>query len=319
MPIKFKLLAAFGVIYFVWGSTYFAIKVAVDSLPPFLMMGFRFLGAGLLMLCFTVRRNRHPLTRRHWRTVAVLALTMVVTGTGIVAWVEVYLPSGLTALIVSISPVWLVSLEVLHPKGRKPGPLAITGMVIGILGVILLIGPGNLVERADLGATAVLLFASFSWSVGSIYSRHNPIPASPIHMTALQMALGGAVLCLLGGLFGEFGQIQWSAVSATSIGAFAYLLFIGSIIVFPIYIWLMKVSTPALVGTHAFINPVVALLLGWFLGGEQMNTQMLIAAAVIVTAVILVTGDHTRGRKNQPRGNQGLEVSGMATKDPPIP
>jgi len=298
MRQQVKLIAAFATVYLVWGSTYLAIKLAVTTFPPFSMMGSRFLIAGAVLYLIG-RRSHQPLRWRDLVAPTVLALTMIVFGTGIVGWVEQFIPSGLTALLVSISPFFLVLLEAMRSQGSRPGRLGLAGLAVGLLGTIMLIGPGAFSGTVRYWAVAVLFFSSLSWCVGTIYARHTTLPLSPRQTTSLQMLIGGGMLMVWGGLMGEWSLLA-VAPSWSSLGAWFYLISAGSVLVFPTYLWLVKNTTPALVGTHAYVNPVVALGLGWLIAGEVINQRILISGAVIILAVVMISLDQTRGR----RGNR---------------
>lgn len=291
MSTRLKLILAFSVVYFVWGSTYLAIKLTLDAVPPFLMMGSRFVLGGLLLFPLAQCRAKTTIKLAHLGPSLVLALTMVVMGTGMVAWVQQYITSGVTALIIAVSPVWLVMLEALRRDGAKPGWAAIAGVSLGMLGTTLLMNPSSFEGEFSLIPIGVLLLSTFSWCAGSIYSRHKQLPLSGLQTTSLQMILGGLILTVWGLATGEASLFAVENLTATALAAWVYLILFGSVIVFPCYIWLMKASTPAAVGTHAYVNPIVALFLGWLIVGEAITGRTLTAAGIILCGVLLIAGD----------------------------
>ena len=287
-----KLVVAYAAIYVIWGSTYLAILFAIETLPPFLMAGVRFLIAGGLLYAWARLHGRAaPPTRAQWIATAIIGLLMLSAGNGLLVWSETRVASGVAALLVGIVPCWMVLIDWLRPRGTRPTFQIVLGLALGLAGMFWLIGPDALLGggRADfLGAGAVLL-GSLSWAAGSIYSRHAVSSPSPFFATAMQMLAGGALLLLLGVALGEPWRFDPAAFSTKSIAGLAYLIVFGSIVAFTAYVWLLRVSTPARVSTYAYINPVVAVFLGWSLAGEPLTPRMLVAAAVIVSGVALIT------------------------------
>jgi len=299
-PSRLQLLAAFGVIYFVWGSTYLAIKVAIETVPPFLMMGSRFAIAGILLYAYAAYKGAPRPQVRDLGPISVLAMTMIVLGTGLVAWVETYLDSGMTSLLVSLSPVWMVVMEAFRKDGARPGLLGGLGISVGLLGVFFLIGPDGFGGSLSPFALVVLLCSTICWSIGSIYGRHTNLRLPPLQTSALQMILGGVVLFIGGMAKGELVGFELSALTAHSLGAILYLIFFGSLLVFPTYLWLLKASTPARVGTHSYVNPLVALALGWLFAGEVIGARTLLSAMIILVAVMMISMDKMNRRKPKP-------------------
>jgi drug/metabolite transporter (DMT)-like permease len=290
-PSRLNLIAAFAAIYLVWGSTYLAILFAIQTLPPFLMSGVRFLIAGSLLYAWARLHGAARPTHAQWIATGVAGALLLLGGNGLVVWSETRVASGVTALLVGIVPCWMVLIDWLRPRGVRPGAQVVLGLALGLVGLISLIGPDSLLGggRADyLGVGAVLL-ACLSWAGGSIYSRHAPMPPAPFLSTAMQMLVGGVALSVLGLGLGEPWRVDPSAFSERSILALLYLVVFGSIVAFSAYVWLLRVSTPARVSTYAYVNPVVAVFLGWLLADEALTVRMLIAAAVIVSGVALIT------------------------------
>ena len=283
--------AAMLAVYIAWGSTYLAIRFAVETMPPFLMAGVRFLIAGSLLFAFR-RLSGDPLPRRvEVRSAGIVGLFLLIGGNGAVVWAEQTVPSGLAALMVSSSPLWMMLLEALRPEGRKPSARALLGILLGFAGVLLLLWPGEsggLFQVAPWGAAA-LIFATIAWSFGSIYSRYAEMPSSPMMGTAVEMLIGGTALVLAGSLTGELGRVHFASISTASILGLLYLIIFGSLIGFTAYTWLLRVAPTSLVSTYAYVNPLVALVIGALIGNEDFSTRTLLAAAIIVGSVALTT------------------------------
>jgi drug/metabolite transporter (DMT)-like permease len=291
-PRRWLVLMAYAIVYLVWGSTYLAILFAIETLPPFLMAATRFLVAGGAMYWFARRVSGAAApTRAQWRAAAIVGVSLIVFGNGLVVWSELRVASGVAALIVGVVPCCMVLLDWLRPRGTRPGAHVVAGLALGLAGLFVLIGPDALMGggRADLLGVAALVFASFSWAAGSIYSRHAPLPRSPVLATGMQMLAGSAGLAMLALLHGETAQISQARVSLLSLAGWLYLVVPGSILAFTAYLWLLRVSTTARVSTHAYVNPVVAVLLGYAIAGEPLTPRMIVAAVVIVSGVVLIT------------------------------
>lgn len=285
-----RILLAFAAIYIIWGSTYLAIRFAVETLPPFLMLAARFGIAGLLLYGWLRMRGLQRPPAREWAGSAAVGGLLLVGGTGAVAWAEQWIPSGLAALIVTIVPVWMVLLDWLRPGGRRPTAPVVAGLLLGFTGVALLIGPvelGGGGRMQYMGAAAVL-FGTISWATGSVLGSGFPHPAAPRMAAALQMTMGGLLLLILGSVSGEWGRLDPAGVSARSVLSLGYLIVFGSIIAFAAYVYLLKVSTPARVGSYAYVNPVVAVFLGWALADEPVTVRTIVAATIIITGVVLI-------------------------------
>lgn len=290
-PTRLALFAAFAIVYIVWGSTYLAIRFAIETLPPFLMAGGRFLVAGAMLYAWSrVLGGATRPTAMHWRSAAVVGLLLLLGGNGLVVWAEQRVPSGIAALVVGIVPCFMVLLDWLRPGGARPTPRVATGLVLGLAGLVWLVGPDAVMGggRVDFLGTIALVLASLSWAMGSIYSRHAPMP-SPFLSSGMQMLAGGGALLVLGVALGEPWAFDAAAVTARSVLGWVYLIVFGSIVGFSAYIWLLRASTPARVSTYAYVNPVVAVFLGWLLADEPLTARVIVAAAVIVSGVVLIT------------------------------
>ena len=297
------VVAAFGAVYVVWGSTYLAIRIGVESLPPMMLAGLRHFTVGILLYPVLRWRTGVRPTATHWRTAGITGLLLLALGNGGVSWAEQTVPSGVTALLVATVSLWLVIVDWLRPGGVRPVPKVILGLLLGFGGMVLLVGPAHLGNsgRVDPVGASVLVFASFAWACGSLYSKHGSLPSPPMLAVAMQSLAGGAVLLFVGFLKGEFHSFHIAAVSSRSWTALAYLIVFGSGIGFSAYIYILQKSTAARVATYAFVNPVVALFLGWLIAGEVITLRTIVAAAVILTAVILVITAPHRARVRAPK------------------
>ncbi len=289
-PGTTAMVLAFAAIYLIWGSTYLAIRFAVETLPPFLMLFARFFTAGILMYAFLRWRGETRPTIREWAGGAVIGGLLLLGGTGAVGWAEQWIPSGLAALIVAIVPVWMVVLDWVGPEKRRPTVAVVVGLVLGLVGVAVLVGPVDLAGngRMQFIGSAVVVFGTLSWATGSVYGKHLPHPSSPWMSAALQMTAGGVLLLLFGTLVGEWARVDPAQMSARSLGALAYLVVFGSLIAFAAYVFLLRHEAPARVGSYAYVNPVVAVFLGWALAAEPVTSRTIVAAAIILTGVVLI-------------------------------
>jgi drug/metabolite transporter (DMT)-like permease len=289
---SFAIWVALLVLYVVWGSTYLAIRFAVESLPPFLMAGVRFLLAGTVLYTWRRARGDAAPAGREWRSAAVVGLLLLVGGNGGVSWAEQHIPSGVASLLVGTLPLWMVLLDALHPGGRRPGWRAVVGVLAGFAGVVVLIGPAESTAGArtiDLAGVAAVLLGALFWSVGSLYSRDASLPSSPMMATSAEMLTGSAGLFVVGTLSGEWGWLNLEAVPARSWWGLLYLIIFGSLVAFTAYTWLLRVAPTPLVSTYAYVNPLVAVFLGHFLAGESLTLRILVAAVAIVGSVALIT------------------------------
>lgn len=284
------VVAAFAAVYLVWGSTYLAIRIGVESFPPLMLAGFRHLTVGLLLYPALRWKTSMRPAAAHWLTAAVTGFLLLFVGNGGVSWAEQTVPSGIAALLVATVSLWLVMVDWLRPGGHRPVPKVLLGLVLGFAGMVLLVGPAHpgASWRVDPRGAAVLVFASFAWACGSIYSKHGDMPGSALLAAAMQSFAGGAILLFAALCSGEFHHFHFAAVSLRSWLALAYLIVFGSGIGFSAYIYILQKSTAARVATYAFVNPVVALFLGWLIAGESITLRTILAAVVILTAVILV-------------------------------
>jgi len=293
------------VLYVVWGSTYLAISIAVETIPPFLMAGVRFTLAGLILLTWSVARDRRafvPPTRREVRDSAIVGALLIGGGMGMVAFGEQTVPSGITALLIAMMPVWVAILGRLFLGERLPR-LAIVGIVVGFAGVAILVGPsafGGTGALDPLGLAAILV-SPIAWAIGSLFASHRAVlPKRPLVATGVQMVLGGLLLAVMGGVTGEFAALDVGAISRESVLALLYLLVLGSLVAFTVYGWMLRVAPLPLVATYAYVNPVIAVILGAIILDETIDIRTVVAGAVIVFSVALTVT--ARGRMAAPRG-----------------
>ena len=284
-----RVLIAFAAIYVLWGSTYLAIRFAVETLPPFLMAGTRHLIAGLLLYAWNRLRGEARPKASDWRLAAVIGGLLLLGGNGLVSWAEQRVPSGLAALIVASVPLWMAVLEAFQRR-KAPRLAVVAGLVLGLASLAWLVAPGRFGGNGHvdaLGAGALLL-ASLSWATGSLYSRTVRFSASTFLAVAMEMIAGGLILWGAGLALGEGARLNLGAVSGRSVAALAYLVVFGSLAGFSAYMWLLKVTTPARVSTYAYVNPIVAVFLGWIFAGEAVTLRTGLAALGIVGAVAII-------------------------------
>jgi drug/metabolite transporter (DMT)-like permease len=290
VPRKILVVSAFAALYLIWGSTYLGILFAIQSIPPFLMAGSRFLLAGLIM--FAIARTQGPLrsTSAEWRTSLIVGACLLLGGNGGVTLSEKFIESGLASLIVATVPIYITLLGWLFGMTPRPAPIVWLGLAGGFLGVAMLMGPALRFSGSSHSASgmSILLLSSFIWSAGSLYSRTAKHSASPFLAAAQQMFCGGVLLMLVGLFVGEPRNFHPGNITTLSLGAFAYLVFIGAIVGYTAYFWLLRHCDPAKVATYAYVNPIVAVLLGALFAHETITLRTLLAAALIIGSVALI-------------------------------
>ena len=292
-----KTLLAFAIIYFVWGSTYLAIRVGVREVPPFLLAAMRFLVAGIFLYGWAVARGETSPNRRQWASVFVLSILFFVFDYGLLFWAEQRVPSGLAAVVMATIPAFIAVCEIIFLRTQTLTARLAFALLVGIGGVTVLVSRsvnlgGAPVDR--LGALA-LLAASISWSMASVFTRVLPLPASKMISSGAQMFAGGVFLAVAAAALGEFRGFHPASVSAEAWLALLYLIVAGSIIGFTAYLWLIHHESPTKVGTYAYVNPVVAVLVGYFLGGEALGTRTVFGTLLILASVVIIT--MTKSRK----------------------
>jgi drug/metabolite transporter (DMT)-like permease len=292
-----RLILAFLAIYFIWGSTYLGIRIAIETIPPFLMAAGRFVIAGAVLYVIARRRGAPKPTRQNWIASAIVGALLLLGGNGGVAWGEQVVPSSLAALLIGTEPLWIAVLDWLRPGGKAPTPLVAVGLLIGFAGVAVLVSPGT---AATSGAThtagvVAILLASCSWAIGSLYIAHGArIPKSSLLATGMQMLTGSVLLAIAGLVTGEGSHFSLVAISARSWWAMVYLVLIGALLGFSAYTYILQNASPSKASTYAYVNPAVAVFLGWALAGESITPRMLIGAAIIIGAVVVITSAKSR-------------------------
>jgi len=286
---RIKLVAAFAAVYFIWGSTFLAIRFALETMPPFFLAASRFIIAGATLYLIAKLSGAPKPTTRQWRDTALTGALFFLIGNGAVVWAQQTVPSGIAALLVAVIPLWVVLFQWILPPHRRPGALVSAGVLLGLGGLTLLVGPRSMGGSIDVLGAGVLGFGSLCWAFGTIYSGKADFPKMPIQTSAMQLLSGGLFLGVASILTGELSRIGPQTFALKSTLALLYLIVFGSWIAFTAYSWLTRATTPSLLSTYAYVNPVVAVFLGWVFAGEVLTTRMLIAAGVIIFGVAMIT------------------------------
>jgi drug/metabolite transporter (DMT)-like permease len=291
MVMKSRVWTALVALYIVWGSTYLAIRFAVETIPPFLMAGSRFLVSGLILYIWRRLAGDPNPTQRQWRSAAIIGLLLLLGGNGIVSWAEQHVPSGIAALVIASIPLWIAVIDSVRPGGTRSDWRIVLGLLIGFSGIALLMtssgGLGSS-DGKDLLGFLALLCAALLWSVGSIYGRDAEMPESSLMGTGIEMLVGAAGLFLVGTFAGEWRALDIAAVSAASLIGLVYLVLFGSLVGFVSYTWLIRKAPLSLVSTYAYVNPVVAVFLGAWLGSEVINARIILSAMIIIGSVVVI-------------------------------
>lgn len=308
------VVLAFVTLYLVWGSTYLAIRFAIESIPPFLMVGVRYVVAGALLYGWVVLRGEATrTTAAQWRAATLFGTLFFLFGNGGVTIAETRISSGIAAVFIAMIPITVTLIEWAHRKGPRPTPLATTGLLLGFGGVALLVlrhGASAAGAVDPLGALACIL-ADVGWCYGTVFAKGAPKPPSLLQTVAMQMLAGGVVVLILATAIGEWRGFRVESVTPRSIAAFFYLVFFGSILAFTAFSYLLHVTRPSRVATYAFVNPIVAMFLGWALGGEEVTGRILVAGAAVVTGVILIL--RSRSRSDTPQASEAAATSAGAS------
>lgn len=286
-----KILLAFAIIYFVWGSTFLAIRIGVREVPPFLLAALRFLIAGLVLYLWTLLQGERSPSARQWMSAALLAVLIFVLDYGLLFWAEKRVPSGIAAVMMATIPVFMALSEILFLRSQRLTIRLALALLIGLGGVAVLMSHSLNLGGApidDAGALA-LMVAAISWSTASALTRKLPLPSSKLMSSGAQMLAGGVLLALAAGALGEFRNFHPSTVSPGAWLSLVYLIVAGSIIAFTAYVWLIHHESPTKVGTYAYVNPVVAVLLGYFLGGEALDLRTVLGTLLVLISVVVIT------------------------------
>lgn len=294
-----KLIIAFGLVYIIWGSTYLGIRIAIDSIPPFIMAGARHVVAGIILFGISRIKDKDKITLKHIKSNGIVGALLLLIGNGGVVWAEKIVPSGLTALLVSIVPIWILIINRFFLKKTFPSLKQYLGVFLGFIGLLLLISPTEFLKADSIDpiGTLILMGATIAWSIGSVYTQSAEMPSSKITAISLQMLIGGLLLVITSILFGEYKTIDFIAITIESWLSLIYLIIFGSLIAYSAYIWLLHTAGPSLTSTYAFVNPVVAVFLGWLILNEPMNLRVIVSSLVIITAVVIITTEHTHSFK----------------------
>lgn len=298
MAIRTRILWAFAAIYVIWGSTYLGIRIAIESFPPFLMAGLRYVVAGAALLALTRGKGLREVRLRHVLASFFIGGLLLLGGNGGVVWAEQRVPSGIAALPVATVPLWTVLLDALIRR-RRPTARVLSGVALGLAGLAILADPRG-TDRVDTTGILVLMAAALSWATGTVLSRRAQLPASPLLAASLEMVCGGALLLAASVVTGQAAAFRPALVTPRAAGALVYLVIFGSLVGMTAFVWLLREVPPARVATYAYVNPVIAMLIGWLFAGEPLTARAMVAAAVIVGAVVLITTERKPEEEARP-------------------
>jgi len=294
-PSRAKTIFAFIAIYVIWGSTYLAIRYAIESVPPLLMMGARSFIAGLILFFWSRLRGNGRIEKEHWRALVIIGASFFLVAHGLLAWAEVRVLSGLAAVLVASEPLWIVTIESFFLKDARVTKKGIFGLILGFGAIVFLIASteGISSSKGDTIASLAIVFGAISWSGGAVYSRVAKLPESPLLSAGMELMIGGFLLLIAGVIFGEAHQFSIAEVSTRSFLALGYLIALGSVTAFSSYVWLLGNTSATRVSTHTYVNPLIAVLLGWLIADEHLTVELLIATVFIIISVFLVLYDQT--------------------------
>jgi drug/metabolite transporter (DMT)-like permease len=293
--LDLKTILAFFAIYFIWSSTYLAIKYAVETIPPFLMMGTRSIVAGAILFLWSRFRGDEGVRKEHLPSLLIIGALFFLIGHGALAWAQQKVPSGFAALLVASEPMWIAIIESLAIRNFKIGFAGVAGLALGFVGMIVLIAPGKTLgsDQMDLLGTAAILIGTISWSTGAVYLRVAKLPKSSTLTAAMELIIGSILLYATGFASGEVSQVMSNSISLRSILALGYLILFGSIVAFTAYVWLLGKTSATRVATHTYVNPVIAVIIGWAVAQEPFSANTFIATAIITVSVYLVLKDQS--------------------------
>lgn len=290
MSRTWQLIWAFAAVYLIWGSTYLAIRFCVQAIPPLVVAGSRFLTAGVCLLGIAIAAGAPWPTRPQIVQAGLIGSFLLVGGNGLVCWAEQTVPSGVTALLIATMPLWMVSFDVLLFRAAWPPARIVAGLLVGLVGVVALMGRDRLLGQSiDWWGACGILGACSCWAYGSLRARGADLPKSPFVASAFEMLIAGTILLAVAVPFGDWSRLRWHEITPLAIWSLAYLIVFGSMVALSAYAWLLKNCEAAMVSTYAYVNPIVAVLLGAALGGEELSPRIGVGAALVLTAVLLVT------------------------------
>lgn len=299
---KFKTLLAFGAIYIIWGSTYLATRYAVETIPPLMMIGIRSLLAGTILYLLSRFKSKEKIKKENIIPLFTLGAMFFLIGHGLLAWAQQYVPSGMAAVLITPEPLWIMGIEWFFLKDTRVKLRGILGLFLGFGGVVYLIAStaGSAASNNDLPGSALIVLGTLSWGGGAVYSRVANVPKSPMLTSGMELLFGGILVLITSFIIGEPSQFHLSQVSAKSFFGLLYLVVFGSVIAFSAYIWLLGHTSVTRISTHTYVNPVIAVFLGWLFANEQITTALLVTTGIIIISVYLVLNDQYRGIKNKP-------------------
>lgn len=296
-----KFLLAFGAIYIIWGSTYLAIRYAVETIPPLIMIGTRSITAGIILYLLSRFRSSERVRRENIFPMLTIGATFFLIGHGLLAWAQQFVPSGTAAVLVATEPLWIIGIEWFFLKDIRVKLRGIAGLFLGFGGVVYLMvsTTGNALSNNNILGSAFIVVATLSWAGGAVYSRIANVPKSPLLSSGMELIFGGTLALIAGIILGEPSQLYLSQVTLKSFLGLLYLIIFGSVIAFGAYVWLLGQTSVTRISTHTFVNPLIAVFLGWLIADEQITTALIIATVIIIVSVYLVLYDQYRGRKNK--------------------
>jgi drug/metabolite transporter (DMT)-like permease len=297
-----KTLLAFGAIYIIWGSTYLATRYAVASIPPLMMIGVRSLTAGIILFVISRFKNKETIKRKNILPLLTLGAMFFLIGHGLLAWAQQYVPSGMAAVLVTAEPLWIIGIEWFFLKDTRVKLKGVLGLFLGFGGIVYLIASatGGTTANNNFLASALIVAGTLSWGGGAVYSRVANVPKSPVLASGMELIFGGVLVLISSFIIGEPSQFHLSEVTLKSFLALLYLIIFGSVIAFSAYIWLLGNTSATRISTHTYVNPVIAVFLGWLIADEQITAALLLASAIIFISVYLVLYDQYLGMQNQP-------------------
>ena len=297
-----KTLLAFGAIYIIWGSTFLAIRYAVETIPPFMMIGIRSLTAGIILYLLSRFKTKEKIKKENIFPLFTIGAMFFLIGHGLLAWAQQYVPSGMAAVLVTSEPLWVIGIEWFFLRDTRVKLRGILGLFLGFGGIVYLIASttGITTSNNDFLGSALIVAGALSWGGGGVYSRVANVPKSPMLSSGMELIFGGTLVLITSFIIGEPSQFHLSQVTLKSFFGLLYLITFGSVIAFSAYVWLLGHTSVTRISTHTYVNPVIAVFLGWLIANEQITTALLVATAIIIISVYLVLYDQYRHRKNKP-------------------